>query len=60
MMKTYKVAAYVQDGGYTPTQRANMYKEYEVRTKDESDAEWKADSLYYKEMGFKADTVEVI
>lgn len=59
-MKTYKVAAYVQDGNYTASQRANMYKEYDVRAKDESDAEWKADGLYYKEMGFKPDTVEVI
>ena len=59
-MKTFKVAAYAQDGSYTATQRANMYKEYEVKAKDESDAEDKADKLYYKEMGFKADTVEVI
>ena len=59
-MKTYKVAAYCQDGVMTATQRADRYKEYEVKAKDESDAEDKAEREYYKEMGFKADTVEVI
>ena len=59
-MKTFNVAAYVQDGSYTPQQRASMYKEYTVKADNESKAEDKADKLYHDEMGFAADTVEVI
>lgn len=60
-MKTtkYLVKAYCQDN-ISPEKAAQYNREYKITAENESIAEDKADKKYKKEMGFEADTVEVI